>query len=223
MGKINLAVCSCGRVASSRCPNKMVRAFGGTTLTDIFLQKLAKLGGNTFFAGFEDIFEEKCKANGVPFVKRTKESAFIDEPASEIYSFLREQPYEQFLMVNACMPFLKVQSIIDFLNSCSDSKQAAFAVIKKSNYFVELDGTPINFSKDLSTINTKKISPLYEFAHAFYYFDKDYFVKNGRYWDWNEVRYVEIPSGLEVFDIDTEEDFKIAESVYKMRKKEGLV
>lgn len=215
MSKIDVAVWSCGRVASSRCPKKMVRAFGGTTLTDIFLKKLSKLGNNTFFSGYEDIFEEKCKASNVPFVKRTKKSAFIDEPASEIYSFLTEQPYEQFLQVNACMPFLKVQSIVDFLDKCSNSKKAAFAVIRKPNYFVKLDGTPINFSKDLTTINTKKTSPIHEFAHVFYYFNKDYFIKNGWYWDWSEVRYIEIPYGLEIFDIDTQEEFFMAETLYK--------
>ena len=43
---------------------KMIKNFCNTTLTDIFLLKLKKLqskGYNVFFAGYEKIFEEKCK------------------------------------------------------------------------------------------------------------------------------------------------------------------
>jgi len=35
----------------------MIRPFHNTTLTDIFLSKLAGLAQNTFFAGYEDVFE----------------------------------------------------------------------------------------------------------------------------------------------------------------------
>ncbi len=48
-----------------------------------------------------------------------------------------------------------------------------------------------------------------------YFFKKSYFLENGRYWDWNDVRYIEINEGVETFDIDTEEDFKMAEAMWK--------
>ena len=41
------------------------------------------------------------------FVQRTKKSANIDEPASEIYNFLNNQNYDYFLQVNACMHSFK--------------------------------------------------------------------------------------------------------------------
>ena len=44
-------------------PKKMIKNFCGTTLTDIFLSKLAKLKKNidVFFAGFEKVFKTKMK------------------------------------------------------------------------------------------------------------------------------------------------------------------
>ena len=215
MNNTDIAVWSCSRLSSTRCPNKMVRPFHDTTLTDIFLSKLEKLKKNIFFAGYEEVFEEKCKLQGVPFVKRTRRSAQIDEPASEIYSFLLDQPYNYFLQVNACIPFLRTKTIIDFLESCATDHRPCFGVFRNRNHFVQLDGTPINFSSNLTTINTKVVAPIYEFAHVFYFFKKDYFAKHGWYWDWNDVRYVEVPSGLETFDIDTEEEFFIAETLWK--------
>ena len=72
MNDKDVAVWSCSRLASSQCPNKMIRPFHDTTLADIFLSKLSSIQQNTFFAGYEDVFETKCGTHGVPFVKRTR-------------------------------------------------------------------------------------------------------------------------------------------------------
>lgn len=215
MNPSDIAIWSCSRIASQRCPNKAIRPFHDTTLTDIFLSKLARLEHNTFFAGYEEIFEEKCRNHGVPFVKRTRHSAQIDSPASEIYSFVNDQPYEYLLQVSACIPFLRTKTITAFLEACMTDRRPAFGVFRTRNLFTELDGKPINFDINLSTINTKVAPPIYEFAHVFYFFQREYFTKTGWYWDWNEVRYIEIPDGLETFDVDTEEEFFIAETLWK--------
>ena len=73
----------------------------------------------------------------------------------------------------------------------------------------------------MKTINTKAVEPVYEFAHALYFFNKEYFFENGRYWDWKEVEFIEIQDKVELIDIDTEEDFKIAEDIYKTRREEA--
>lgn len=215
MNNTDIAVWSCSRISSTRCPNKMIRPFQNTTLTDIFLAKLARLKRNIFFAGFEEVFEEKCRIHNVPFVKRTRHSALIDEPAAEIYSFLTSQPYEYLLQVNACIPFLRTKTILDFLESCASDRRPCFGVFRNRNYFVRLDGSPMNFETTVATINTKAVTPVYEFAHVFYFFRRDYFTQHGWYWDWNDVRYIEIPDGLETFDIDTEEEFFMAETLWK--------
>jgi len=215
MNKTDIAVWSCSRISSTRCPNKMIRPFHDTTLTDIFLGKLAKLKNNIFFSGYEEIFKEKCKEHGVPFVQRTRESALADEPAAKIYEFLKAQPHEYMLQVNACIPFLRTATIINFLESCASDRRPSFGVIRKKNYFVTIEGKPLNWNKDITTINTKAVAPVYEFAHVFYFFKKEHFVKTGWYWDWDEVRYIEIPDGLEIFDIDTEEEFFMGEALWK--------
>ena len=66
----------------------------------------------------------------------------------------------------------------------------------------------------MQTINTKEISPIYEFAHSLYYFDKDFFFKNKRYWNYKNLRYFEIKNKYEQIDIDTNEDFLLAEKIW---------
>jgi CMP-N-acetylneuraminic acid synthetase len=69
----------------------------------------------------------------------------------------------------------------------------------------------------MKTINSKTVQPVHEFAHALYFFERDYFFEHGRYWDWQEVRLVELADRYELIDIDTEDDFAFAEAVWRGR------
>ncbi len=209
----SVGVFSFARVQSERCSQKMIRPFGDTTLTDIVLKKLREIGPDTFFAGYEKVFADKCQEAGVSFVRRSEHSVHIDGPITEILSFLKDLPYDYFLIINACLPFLPVRTIKDFLQYCQQDFRPVFAVIKRHNFYFDHKQQPLNFNLSLKTINTKTVTPVFEFAHALYFFKKDYFFETGRYWDWQEVRLFELQSKLELFDIDTEEDFLIAEGM----------
>ncbi len=213
MDKTDIAVWSYARTSSTRCKEKMIRPFSDTSLTDIILKKLSNIDANVFFAGYESIFKEKCQLNSVPFIQRTKESAENNDSQAQICNFLYDQPYEYFLLVNACLPFLKTESISKFLDICAEDDKPKFAVLSKKNYFTDANGKPYNFDYDV-VLDTKKVSPVNEFAHTFYFFKKSYFVEHGRFWDWKDVRYIEIDDNIEVFDIDTEDQFKTAEAIW---------
>ena len=181
----SIGVFSFGRKQSARCPNKLLRGFGDTTLTDIVLEKLAAFGSQAFFAGYEDEFRQKCERHRVAFVPRSQRSVSVDEPITEILSFLQDVPYTHLLIVNGCLPFLRVETIRTFLGDCEKGGLApAFAVIRRHNHFIAVDRRPLNFPADMKTINTKTVQPVFEFAHALYFFEKRYFFEHGRYWDW---------------------------------------
>ena len=211
----SIGVFSFGRTQSQRCPNKMLRPFAGTTLTDIILTKLAGFAPNAFFAGCEEAFRDKSRQHGVPFVERDPRSAAVDEPITEILSFLHDVPYTHLLIVNGCLPFLTPATIAGFLEDCRRGDcQPAFAVVRRRNHFMTLDRRPLNFPLDMKTINTKTVEPVLEFAHALYFFEKRYFFEHGRYWDWQTVRLLEAGSPRELVDIDTEDDFAHAEAMW---------
>lgn len=196
----------------------MLRPFAGTTLADIALAKLRTFGDHGFFAGHEEEFREKSRSHGVPFVERSLHSATIDEPITEILSFLAAVPFSHLLIVNSCLPFLKTETIHAFHDACVDGGLApAFAVIRRQNHFMTPDHRPLNFPAEMKTINSKTVQPVFEFAHALYFFDKAYFFEHGRYWDWATVRLIETGDRYEMIDIDTEEDFEFAEALWKGR------
>lgn len=211
-----VGIFSFGRTQSQRCPNKMLRPFGETTLTDLVLAKLARCEGTTFFAGREEAFRQKCARHGVRYVERDARSATIDGPILEILAFLKDMDCSHFLLVSGCLPFLRLETIQGFLRDCvAHESQPAFGVVRRQNYFMGLDRRPLNFDPGAATINTKTVEPVYEFAHALYFFERDYFFRHGTYWDWRTVRLVELPAGQELLDIDTEADFRMAEALWR--------
>lgn len=161
-----VGIFSLGRRESRRCPNKMLRRFGDATLTDLILAKLAVLsqrGHVVFFAGHGRAFQAKCAQHHVPFVRRDRTSVMIDRPIARILSFLRSVDYEYLLLVNGCLPFLRSSTIEAFLDDCiADRRRPAFSVVRRTNYFVQLDGRAINFDARAKTINTKTVLPIHE-------------------------------------------------------------
>jgi|SRR5436190_19998122 len=216
MDQARIGVFAFARTQSERCPNKMLRPFAGTTLTDIVLDKLRAFGDQAFFAGHEAVFQQRCASHGVAFQPRTLKSASIDEPITEILSFLRDVPYSHLLIVSGCVPFLSVATIRRFLDDCvSGGLAPAFAVIRRKNHFISVDHRPLNFPLDLKTINSKTVEPVLEFGHALYFFERSYFFEHGRYWDWSTVRLIEIDDARELIDVDTEKDFELAEALWR--------
>jgi len=213
---MDIGVFSFGRKQSERCPNKMLRPFAETTLADIVLDKLRAFAPRSFFAACEDEFRQKSERHGVPFVARDPRSVAIDEPITDILSFLHDVPYSHLLIVNGCLPFLTTATIARFLDECRRGGLApAFAVNRRRNHFMSLDQRPLNFPLEMKTINSKTVQPVLEFAHALYFFEKSYFFEHGRYWDWRTVRLLETGGPWEMLDIDTEEDFAFAEAAWK--------
>jgi CMP-N-acetylneuraminic acid synthetase len=196
----------------------MLRPFVDTTLTGLMLSKLTRFGPKSFFAGYEEEFRALCEAAGVHFVQRDLNSISIDEPIADILSFLRGVEYEYLLWINPCLPLLEVDTIRAFLDDCvAHGCRPAFPVVRRSTHFLRVDGSAVNFDATAKTLNTKTVEPIYEMAHAFYFFNRQFFLENGRYWNWDDVRIVELEDTGQLLDIDEERDFSAAERVWKLR------
>lgn len=184
------------------------------------LGKLAELGPHTFFAGYEDEFRLEAEGAGVAFVRRDRHSAFIDEPILDILSFLRDVDYEYLLWVNPCLPLLETDTIRGFLDTCIDGGfRPAFPVVTRKTHFLRLDRTAVNFDQSVKTLNTKTIEPILEMVHAFYFYNRRYFLDHGAYWTWADARMVELSVDREqLFDIDEEHEFALAERLWQAKR-----
>ena len=213
------------RLGSQRVPGKMLRPFSGTTLVDILFEKLkySKIipSENIYFSAYEGELKEVGRKHNINIFDRSKQSAFSEgEPLSEIYDWWDKLPFKYAIQVNACHPFLTIESIDSFVEKYMEvESDGQFAVIEKHNYFWNKNGdfmTP--WPEGQSCLNTKAVEITYEAAHCLYagrmneiakgiWMAKSPFVKN------SPALFV-VPE-IEVFDIDYPWQFNIAESLYR--------
>jgi N-acylneuraminate cytidylyltransferase len=121
-----------------------------------------------------------------------------------------------YLQTHATNPLLKSKTILDAillyfssLNTCD----SLFSVNKHRSRFFDADMQPINHNPHI-LLNTQDLQPIFEENSCIYIFSDASFFGNGE----NRIgkRYKAYPiSKIESLDIDTEEDFQLAETAWR--------
>lgn len=210
------------RLSSERVPGKMLREFSGSTLVDILFNKLKQSTtipiSNIYFSAYEDELKEVGRAHGINVFERSKQSASSEgEKLSEIYEWHDKLPYKYVILISACNPLLKIETIDNFFKSYLNSKnEGAFAVFEKKTYYWDKKGKAITDWGNSTIMNTKYVEPIYEAAHCLYASKLD-IIKDGYWMDTSLPPSPElfIMEELEAFDIDYEWQFNIGEQLYE--------
>lgn len=208
------------RKNSSRCPNKLLRNFAGTTLFDICCLKLQKLDvTEKYVCAYDyDFLTPAEKKYGLDTLRRSKESVSVDGPLTTVFEAVRSINTEYFMFINPClvhMPVSTLQSAIDlFLNS---NFASLTSVVCRKDWVYNKDGQ-VMIDGMAANGDTKKTQETYVVAHAFHIVNIDYFLRSNRYWS-NGLcdPYLFEINKIEALDIDDEEDFMISEALYKSR------
>ena len=205
------------RLGSQRIPGKMLRPFAKTTLTEILFHKLKESKvipkENIYFSAHEQELKDVARKHKINTFYRSKESAFSEgEPLSEIYEWHDKLPYKYVVLISACNPLLKIETIDKFIE---EKEEGGFAVFEKKTYYWNKQGSSITDWKGATIMNTKFVEPIYEAAHCLYASRLD-IIKDGC---WMDTNYPPKPKlfvmdEFEAFDIDYEWQFKIGEQLY---------
>ena len=214
------------RMGSTRVPGKMLRPFAGTTLVDILFEKLTSSKviplENIYFSAHEEELKEVGVRHGINIFDRSDKSANSEgEPLSEIYEWHDKLPFKYVVLVSACNPLLKIDTIDSFYNSYLNSEDdGAFGVFEKKTYYWDKGGRPITDWGDSTIMNTKFVDPIYEAGHCLYASRLDV-IKDGNWMDSSTPPQPKLflMEELETFDIDYEWQFQVGESLYLMEKK----
>lgn len=208
------------RMASTRCQQKMLRSFAGTSLLDICLKKLDKLAYmDIYYGAHED--ELLRKAKDYSFLKifeRSYESAHSHNDASKIFEILNHIDTKWVLWINPCVPFLNMGTVKHAVDTFLDIENNSLTSVKKmQGWFYNTAGEPLTNVKN--NIATQDSDCLLEVAHAFHIYEREYMLKHNEPWTNRKGDPYLFPIPFEEsYDIDSEEQFHIYESLYKFKK-----
>jgi len=209
------------RLGSQRVPQKMIRPFAGTTLTDIALGTVKDCKSfplkNFYLSAYEQELVDIAQNNAVNVFHRSEKSANSEgTPMTEMYEWWDRLPYKYCILINACAPLLTAATIDGFVEAFRKSEsEGMFGVIEKKNYFWNNEGdilTPLSEA----VMNTKTAPTTYEAAHCLYAGRMDAIGRGIWMGDFNLPGDIELYplEEREVFDVDYEWQFTVAESLY---------
>tara|TARA_Y100000592_G_scaffold96953_1_gene166535 strand:- start:64578 stop:65258 length:681 start_codon:yes stop_codon:yes gene_type:complete len=226
MKKIDeVAIIIQARLGSQRVPKKMIKPFAGTTLLDIFLEKIRDCKSfpinNFYLSVHEKELVDIGIKHGVNIFHRSLESANSEgTPMSLMYEWHNKLPHKYAVLVNACVPFLQESTIDNFVETYLRSdKDGMFAVMEKKNYFwsEELELlTPLTEA----VMNTKTVKKTYEAAHCLYASRLDTIKKGIWMGDFNKKGDIELfpVREQECLDIDYPWQFDMCERMWELEK-----
>ena len=224
MGK-DISLVIQARLGSQRVPGKMLRPFAGTTLVDILLEKISNLKSiepsQVYFCAYEDELLETASKYPVNTIKRSKESSQEEKDIRVLFEWYKQIPTNYLVMVSACNPLLKKETIDKFIEQYQNSdKEGAISVYESKNYFWDSEGKMLNkWPEGFTSMNTKFVETTRIAAHCMYGSRVD-IIEEG-YWVNQEPPYepelINMPE-IEAFDIDYEWQFKVAEQLYKNKE-----
>lgn len=221
----NVSLVIQSRLGSQRIPGKMLKPFSDTTLVDILLKKVSNLKSiqphQIYFCAYENELLQTASKHSINIIERSKGSSNEEKDIKVLFEWYNQIPTEYLVMVSACNPLLKIETIDKFIEQYKTSnKEGAISVYESRNYFWGSKGKMLNkWPKGFTSMNTKYVEPTKVAAHCMYGSRVD--IIGEGYWVNKELPYEPelIPmSELEAFDIDEPWQFKVAEQLYKNKE-----
>lgn len=204
------------RKNSSRCPGKLLRPFGNSTLIEIALEKLSMLSvDEKIFGVHEEDFINLNKYPGIVTKIRSLESATIDGPLTKVFEAVKYSDCDYFITINPCCAHVKVETIQKAVDLFKNSEFSSMTSVCKMHDWLYREDGSVLIEKPNSG-DTKKSIVTYRVAHVFHIIDRKRFFDNGgQIWTdtTNDPHLFEI-SKIESVDVDDEQDFSISEALW---------
>jgi CMP-N-acetylneuraminic acid synthetase len=219
-----IAVVIQARLSSQRIPQKMIKPFAGTTITDIAIEKIKLLNSVDSSQFYMSVHEKElldiCSKHDVNVFFRSEKSANSEgTPMTDMYEWWNKLPYKYCVLINPCAPFLKAETIDSFITAYAESNcNGMFGVMRKKNYFWDKDGAIITpLTEDV--MNTKTVPHTHEAAHCLYAGRMSDIGKGIWMGDFNKPGDIELfaMEEQECLDIDYPWQFNMCEKLYEAK------
>lgn len=209
---------------SDRVPNKNIRMFSGRPLFTIVLITLLKseyideVVINTDSDDIITIIQNQFPAN-VIIHRRPKELCGDMVPMNDIINYdITQLAGEHFLQTHSTNPLLRSKTIDSAIRKYFDNIDtfdSIFSVTRLQTRLFDKNVKPLNH-KFGDLIRTQDLEPIYEENSNFYIFSKNSFKSASNNRIGLNAQMHEL-NKMEAQDIDEEEDFVLAESIYNRK------
>jgi len=216
--KINAFVAS--RLGSVRVPFKNLRLLNGRPMfeylvdTCLGVRSFSQLYINSDSQMLLDIAEQRY-GDALKYYKRSEElgtsAATLDE---YVIDFMEQEPGDVTVFLNPCSIFLKEQTIANALNYFIENNLDACVASEIIQTHCFFENSPINFSFSEKQPKSQDLTPVHAMTSGFFIWRNKTFLKNykgngfanfsGKFSSYGV-------SKMEAIDIDTEEEFQLAE------------
>ena len=202
----------------------MIKPFAGSSLVDIACKKISSSSeipkSNFYFSAYDQEIIDVVKSNDLQVFYRSEKSALSEGPMQEVMEYHNKLNFKYSIVISACCPLLRIETIDAFVRSYIESPyEGMFSVIGKKNYFWDESHEMITkWPENADVLNTKMVGTTYEAAHCLYAGRLDS-ISNGIWmakppFKKNSPALFIVPE-YEIFDIDYDWQFEVAEALYK--------
>lgn len=205
---------------SERVPNKNLRSFGGRPLYHHIVTTLLRcshVDSIHIDTDSKEIADDALEH----FPERVK---IIQRPSAICGDFvsmnviinhdLSQIDGKYFLQTHSTNPLLQTETVTRAVKTWLEKPEwdSLFGVTRYQSRFYDREGLPVNHNPE-EMLRTQDLPPVFEENSNIYLFSRESFCKTGRRIG-NNPLFFEIPK-MEGMDIDTEEDFRLAELIYE--------
>lgn len=200
------------KLKNERCPGKNIRLLGSKPLLRYELDNLKATGMveeiNVFCS---DEAVAAYLPEGISFIKRP---ADLDLPTSnftQIFDrFMSLRDADVYVYIHATAPFITVNTMKECIKAVvAGQHDSAFCAVRIQDYLWQ-GGKPVNF--DAANIpRSQDLKPVFRETSGIYVFTKEMYRKCHRRVGFNP--YIKEVSYKEAVDINTPEDFRLAEAL----------
>lgn len=220
----DLLIFTQARLNSTRLHKKMVREFANRSLWDIACEKLHNLPypkEMKWVSVYDQELKDIAARYDISIYERSYESANSDKDVSLIWEICGKVPFSNYVMFNPCLPLLSEETIVGFTEYFKVCGSSLFGVKPLKDYIWNKGGTMLH-PYGTTMLNTKEFDEfpsrqLYMAAHCLYGGKCSDIMSGVQLGDFSKdnPKLYPIESKIELFDIDTLEDFEIAEAIYE--------
>jgi len=220
------------RLGSQRVKKKNIRPLNGKPLISHIVDTAVKseVFDEIYINSESDIFQETADYYKVNFYKRpnhlSSNSATNDD---FVLDFMQNVNGDLIIQLLCTSPFLSVSEIKDFVNKIKSENLQTLISVKAEQIECVFEGEPINFDQKGQTLPSQNLKPVHAYACGIMGWKYDSFFSNmkkynsGYHGGDGKIGYFPL-KGFSTIDIDTEEDFELAEVVAKfLETKKGEV